>query len=468
MSKESFADLFQKGDVPLARARRVNVGDKVTGIVGHVGKDSVLVDLDEKQQGYFDTGELLQQEVKAGDRIEGFVVSTDGGQIKLAKKFGKEASVDHLRVAMEGGVPVEGKVTGINKGGAEVDLGGVRAFCPASQLDDHRVDDLSTFIGRSLAFLVTKVESRDVVLSRRQLLKRDADAAREQTLAELVVGAVKKGRVSQLREFGAFVDLGGVEGLVPLRELSHERVKVEDAVQLGDVVEVQIKAIERKRTERGEKLEVTLSLKSLAPDPWSGIEAIAAPGKVVAGQVTRVTDFGAFVRLAPGVEGLLHVSETGAKTRPGIGQNLTLRVVAVDPAAKRIGLALASDGAQVGGTDQGAARPVVGAIVQAAVEKVEPWGVAVQIAGAKGRAGRAGIANAETGTRQGADLRKEFPVGKVVTAKVIEASERRVRLSIKAALDDAERADFDTYREGMKGATMGTFGDLLKKKLGAR
>ena len=282
MSKESFADLFARGDVPIAaRTRRLNVGDKVQGVVGHVSAESVLVDIDQKQQGYFDAGDLLSQDVKVGDAIEGFVVSTDGDQIKLARKFGKEASVDHLRVAMESGVPVEGKVTNINKGGAEVDLGGVRAFCPASQLDDHRVDDLTVFVGRSMNFLVTKVDARDVVLSRRQLLKREAEGAREKTLAELVIGSVRKGRVTQIRDFGAFVDLGGVEGLIPLRELSHERVKAEDAVQIGDVVEVQIKGVERKaaspnRRDSGEKLEVTLSLKSLAPDPWSGIVSIAA------------------------------------------------------------------------------------------------------------------------------------------------------------------------------------------------
>jgi small subunit ribosomal protein S1 len=473
MSKESFADLFARGDVPIAaRTRRLNVGDKVQGVVGHVSAESVLVDIDQKQQGYFDAGDLLSQDVKVGDAIEGFVVSTDGDQIKLARKFGKEASVDHLRVAMESGVPVEGKVTNINKGGAEVDLGGVRAFCPASQLDDHRVDDLTVFVGRSMNFLVTKVDARDVVLSRRQLLKREAEGAREKTLAELVIGSVRKGRVTQIRDFGAFVDLGGVEGLIPLRELSHERVKAEDAVQIGDVVEVQIKGVERKaaspnRRDSGEKLEVTLSLKSLAPDPWSGIEAIAAPGKVVAGQVTRMADFGAFIRLAAGVEGLLHVSELGKeKSGLGIGQSLLLRVVSVDPVAKRIGLALASDGAQVGGLDQGATRPVVGAIVKATIEKVEPWGLAVQIVGAKGRAGRAGIANAETNTRQGADLRKEFPPGKEVTAKVTESTDRRVRLSIKAAHDDAERADFDTYRSEVAGKSgMGTLADLLKRKM---
>lgn len=474
MSKESFADLFAKGDVPLARSRRVNVGDKIRGVVGHVSATTVLVELDQKQQGYFDAGELLSLEVKVGDTIEGFVVSNEDGQIKLAKKFGKEASVDHLRIAMEGGVPVEGKVTGINKGGAEVDLGGVRAFCPASHVEDHRVDDLTIFIGRTLSFLVTKIDSKDVVLSRRNLLRRDADAAREQTLADLVVGSVRRGRVTQIRDFGVFVDLGGVEGLIPMRELSHERgVRAEDTVQSGDVVEVMIKNLERKAVDpkhankhggRTEKLEVTLSLKSLAPDPWTGIETIAAPGKVVAGQVTKITDFGAFVRLAAGVEGLLHISETG-KEKPGVGQSLLLRVTSVDPVAKRIGLALASDGAQVGGVDQGAARPVVGAIVKATVEKVEPWGVAVQIVGAKGRHGRAGIPNVETGTRQGADLRKEFPAGKELSCKVIESTERRVRLSIKAALDDAERADFDTYRvEAAARAGMGTFGDLLKGK----
>ncbi|AKF08326.1 S1 RNA-binding domain-containing protein [Sandaracinus amylolyticus] len=473
---ESFADLFARGDVPVAKQRRLSVGEEVEGVVGHVGPDSVFVDLDDKQQGYFESIDLKdargEMTVKVGDRVKAWVVGLDGGQIKLGKRFGRDvASTDRFRAAFEQGAPVEGKVTGVNKGGAEVDLGGIRGFCPFSQLDNQYVQDPSTFIGRSLSFVITKLDDRDVVLSRRQLLEREAKDARERVLATLAIGSTVKGRVSQLREFGAFVDLGGIEGLIPMRELSHDRVKPEDVVQLGDVVEVQVKNVEKKTTDKGEKVEITLSLKALAADPWSAIEAVAPVGKVVAGQVSRLAEFGAFVRIASGVEGLLHVSELGARVRRPeeavqIGQSLLVRVLSVDVARKRIALAPASEGAAVGAEDRGGAGVIVGSVVKAIVEKVENYGVVCQLAGTKGRAGRAVIPNAETGTRLGADLRKEFPVGREVTAKVIEASDNRTRISIKAAVEDAERADFDSFRAKGGGSGMGTLGDLLKKKLG--
>lgn len=476
---QSFKDMFSRGEISVAKQRRVSIGEEVEGIVGHVGKDSVLIDLDDKQQAYFERPDLADASgnvlVKAGDRIRGFVVETDG-QIRLAKRFGKgEASVDHLAVALEQGTPVEGKIVAVNKGGVEVELAGVRAFCPASQLDDRFVQDTSQFVGRTLAFLVTKVDGpRNVVVSRRTLLERESKQAREQTLASLTVGETKRGRVTQLRDFGAFVDVGGIEGLIPLRELSHERVKPEDVVSIGDVVEVQIKSIDKKTDAKGhEKIEITLSLKALATDPWSAIDAVAPVGRVVAGQVTRLTEFGAFVRLGPGVEGLLHVSELGAKVRHAqdalqIGQSILARVLSVDPIKRRIALAPAAEGATVGSEDRGPS-VVLNRVVQAKVESVENFGIVVQIEGTNGRAGRATIPNAETNTRPGADLRREFPIGAVVTAKVTDVGDggrRGPRLSIKQAHDDAERADFDTYKAGTRDqARMGTLGDVLKKKL---
>lgn len=468
---DSFKDFFDRGEIVVARQQRVSMGHEVEGIVGHISPDSVLVDLDDKQQAYFDLVDLKDANgrvlVAVGDRIKGYVVSTDGGEIKLGKRFGKgEVSVDHLVMAKEQGTPIEGKVTGVNKGGVEVELAGVRAFCPASQLDDHFVDDTSRFIGQTLAFLVTRVEGKNVVVSRRALLGREAKETRVATLAAIQVGDVKKGRVTQIREFGVFVDLGGIDGLIPLRELSYERVRAEDVVSLGDVVEVQVKAIDQK----GEKTEITLSLKALGGDPWTDIETLAPIGRVIAGQVSRLAEFGAFVRIASGVEGLLHISELGARVRQPsdvlkIGEPILVRVVSVDPVKKRVGLAPASEGAAPGTSDRGVSL-VVGSIVQATVEKVEHYGVVVQIVGSKGRAGRATVPNAETATREGSDLRREFPPGKVIVAKVIETSERRTRLSIKAAKDDVERADFDTYRaESASQSTMGTFGDLLKGKL---
>ena len=474
---DSFKDMFTRGDIVVAKHRQVSVGEEVDGVVGHIGRDAVLVDLDGQQQAYFELPELCDASgkplVKAGDRVRGFVVSTDG-TIRLAKRFGKgEASIDHLVVAQERGTPIEGKITAVNKGGVEVELAGVRAFCPASQLDDRFVSDTSSFIGRTLAFLVTKVEARNVVVSRRALLEREAKTSRQETLATLAIGDIKRGRVTQLRDFGAFVDIGGIEGLVPLRELSHERVKAEDIVSVGDVVEVQIKSIDTKTTDKGDKVEITLSLKALAADPWSAIEAVAPIGRVVAGQVTRLADFGAFVRIASGVEGLLHISELGARVKHAsealeIGQSILARIVSVDLVKRRIGLAPAADGATAGSEDRGPAI-VVGRVVSAKVEKVENFGLIVQIDGATGRAGRAVIPNAETGTRPGSDLRREFAQGASVTAKIIDAGEpggrRGARLSIRAALDDAERGDFDTYKASTRDqARMGTLGDMLRKK----
>lgn len=467
---ESFADLFARGDVPIAKARRLSVGDEIEGVVGHVGPDSVFVDIGNNQQGYFESIELRDEHgettVKVGDTVKAWVVDLEGGQIKLGKRFGRDvASTERFRVAYEQGVAIEGKVTGVNKGGAEVDLGGIRGFCPFSQLDDRYTQDPSQFIGRSLTFLVTKLDERDVVLSRRALLERESRDSRERVLGALAIGSVVKGRVSQVRDFGAFVDLGGIDGLVPARELSHDRVRPEDVVSIGDVVEVQIKSIDKK----GDKTEITLSLKALATDPWTAIEAVAPIGRVVAGQVSRLADFGAFVRIGAGVEGLLHVSELGARVRHPkdaleIGQSILVRVLSVDLERKRVALAPASEGATVGAEDR-VSGVVVGALVKAVVEKVENYGVVVQIAGTGGRAGRAVIPSAETGTKPGTDLRREFPIGREVTAKIIEASDRRTRLSIRAAADDAERADFDTFRSTQGGAGMGTLGDLLKRKL---
>lgn len=473
---ESFKDLFSRGEIPVSRSRRVSVGDEVEGVVGHVGKDEVFVDLDEKQQAYFDVIDLRgpdgQLSVKDGDRLKGYVISVEGDQIRLGRRLGRELqSTDHLRAAFEGSVPVEGKVSGANKGGVEVDLGGVRGFCPFSQLDSQRVEDGKDWIGRTESFLITKIEDRDVVVSRRALLDRESRAAREELLSTLKVGTIVQGRVSGIRDFGVFVDLGGIEGLIPSRELSHDRVRPEDVVQLGNVVEAEVRSIEEKTfPNKPPKTEISLSLRSLASDPWEGIETLAPVGRVVAGQVSRLAEFGAFIRIAPGVEGLMHISELGARVRHPeevlqVGQSMLARVVSVDTVRKRLGLAPASEGAAAGAQDS-AGSVVLGAVVPCLVEKVEGWGLVVQIEGISGRAGRGGIPNAETNTRQGADLRREFPVGTRVNAKVIEAIERRVRLSIRAAFEDAERAEFDGYkhRSAEKGR-MGTFGDLLKAKL---
>lgn len=476
----SFKDLFEAGGkAGVPRATHVRIGDTVTGVVSHIGPTSVFVELDGKQQAYFDLVEVADAEGKSklalGTEVKGVVVSVEraSGQIRLAQRFTKEAGVDQLRIAKEQGVPVEGKVVGVNKGGVAVEIGGVRCFCPVSQLDLRFVQDASVYLNQTLDFVVTEIRGdKDVVLSRKSILERAARETMASATTKLAVGSRHTGRVSQLRDFGAFVEIEGVEGLIPMRELSHDRgAKPADVVALGDVVEVEVLESGIEKDKKGnDRIRLTLSLKRLATDPWEAVDTLVPVGRVLAGTVVRTADFGAFVKLATGIDGLLPTQEISGKAKNAadvvsVGQNVMVVARSVDKTKKRISLVLAEDGVAAGAAVEQRTVPV-GAIVQAKVEKVETFGVFVQVVGTKGRSGRGLIPNNELGAAHGVDVRKTFPEGHVVTAKVIEGGDR-MRLSIKRALDDAERADFDTFREAQKSSgSMGTFGDLLKKKLG--
>lgn len=479
--KESFADLFEREAQDVPRRRNVQVGDRVEGTVVQIGADSTFVELDAKRQAFLHTQELLGPDgrptVSVGDTLEATVVELDpsSGEIRLGRSMGRPQDAGAVHEAHERGLAVEGKVTGVNKGGLEVDLGGVRAFCPISQADRGFVQDPGELVGRTFRFLITEIREggRGVVVSRRRVLEREAMEAADRAVSRLSVGTTVTGAVTQVRDFGAFVDLGGVEGLVPARELTHDRgARPTDVVKAGEVVEVQVQRIEREEPERPGRsgVRITLSLKALAADPWDSLDTIAPVGRVVSGTVTRMKDFGAFVRIAEGVEGLLHVSQLpGKPDHPSKvlseGQSITVVVESTDAARKRISLAPAPDDLPVGAAAP-SSRVSIGAIVTATVDRHEPYGVFVQLAGTKGRAGRGLVPNAELGIPRGADKRKALPLGTEVTAKVLETGEGRLRLSIRAAVEDSERADFAGWRdqEATQGS-LGTLGDLLKKKL---
>jgi small subunit ribosomal protein S1 len=402
------------------------------------------------------------------------VVELDAsGVARLGRSAGRPAGLQALINAHESSVPVEGKVTGVNKGGLEVDVGGSHAFCPMSQIERGFVADPSSYIGKTLTFLVTEVRDggKRVVVSRRAVMEQEAKQKAAQTLQALQVGATVRGSVTAIRDFGAFVDLGGVEGLIPSSELSHERgKKAADLLAPGDLVEVQVRDVkEGPANKRGEPTtKITLSLKALAADPWLDAERHAPVGKVLRGTVTRLMDFGAFVQLVPGIEGLLHVSELGGKVshpsavlKPGEQINVVVR--SLDKATKKISLAQAAEGLSLGAEAQ-APSFVVGAIVQGVVDRVEQYGVFLQIDGTRGRVGRGLIPNAELGVPRGADTRKQFPAGTRLTAKVLETGEGKLRLSVKAIAEDEERADFDGYKASASQNKLGTLGDLLRKR----
>jgi len=484
--KSDFAAMFEaesRGQ-STQKARGLSLGESVRGQVVQLGRDSVFVEildratLGKRPQAAINVQDLRdaagELTVKTGDVIEAIVVELGDDGIRLGRSMGRPAGIQELETAFAAGVAVEGKVTGVNKGGLEVDVAGARGFCPISQADRGFVADPNALIGRSMLFLVTELKDggKRIVLSRRAVLEKEAQQNAAQTLAQLAPGTSVRGTVTSVREFGAFVDIGGLEGLIPNAELSHDRgQKAEDVVSPGDAVEVQVRDVKiGVLDKRGRPTtKITLSLKALSSDPWASVALVAPVGKVLRGTVTRLMEFGAFVRLGAGVEGLLHISELGGKvTHPSavlkVGEQLNVVVQSVDSASKKISLAPAPDGLEVGTSATGPTL-MVGSIVSGVVDRIETYGVFLQTDGTRGRVGRGLIPNAELGTPRGSDTRKLFPVGSKLTAKVLETGDGKLRLSVRAVKDDEERADFDGFRANSAvSARFGTFGDLLKKK----
>jgi len=349
---DDFAAMFAEAERAAPHGRpRPRPGDTVKGVITSIGKDAVFVDLGGKSEGVLDRDQVVDDDgelrVAVGDTIEARVAGERGGSLMLRVRLGRgpEARAE-LVTAMQTGIPVEGKVTGEIKGGLEVDVAGVRGFCPASQVDNRYTADLAPFVGQRLQFRVTQYERGNLVVSRRALLEEEAAKLAAATRARLEVGAVMRGKVVGFKPFGAFVDLGGLEGMLHVSELGYGRVETpEEVLALGQEVEVAVLKIE----DDGKRTRIALSLKALQADPWHQATANLAVGARLNGTVTRLQSFGAFVEVAPGVEGLVHVSELGAGRRinhpkevVSPGQTVEVTILAIDPDKRRLGLSMAA------------------------------------------------------------------------------------------------------------------------------
>ena len=441
-------------------------GQVVKGRVIQITAEHVFVDVGGKGEAWIERAELSDDEgrlrVTVGDEVEATVVST-GDEVRLSHKLRQGAQArEALGVAAQSGMPVEGKVAAVIKGGFEVTVAGVRAFCPGSQMDLRRSAAPEDYVGRVLEFRVTKYaeNGRNIVISRRQILEEEGARAAEETRKKLVPDAVLPGVVSALADFGAFVDLGGVQGLVPMSELSHARVvRAADRLRVGEPVIVKVLRVD------AEKGKVTLSLKALEGDPWTGVAGQLRERQVVRGRAARATDFGVFVELLPGIDGLLHVSEiprhrqAAMRESVAAGAEIAVMIVAIDPSKRRVALALAPDDATVG--EEMASTVAVGAVLTGTVDRVEPFGVFVRLG--PGQTGL--VPNAELGSARGADLRKAFPAGSEMKVLVlgIEEGGRRIRLSREKAITHEEQAETQAYlKDTRKG---GGFGMTLGEKL---
>ena len=465
---EDFAALFAASIQP----RRFERGQSVEGTIVAIGPEVAFVDVGGKGEAAIDVAELRDAEggleVAVGDRIQAMVVST-AGELRISRKLAQGAASERqLEDAFRAGFPVEGKVEKAVKGGYEVRIGRQRAFCPVSQMDTLRAEP-AVHEGHVYEFRIIEYKEggRNLIVSRRALLEEAQRAGAAEVRRAAVAGAVMTGRVTSLREFGAFVDLGaGVQGLLHVSEMGWSRVSdAAEVVKPGDPITVKVLRVE----DDGQK--IALGLKQLTADPWSKVHETYAIGDVRPGRITRLAEFGAFVELEPGVEALAHASTFPPTGHAGgwaasvvRGTTGTFEILSIDPEKRRIGVALVSEGTAVRG--RAAAQPAIvpGARLTGKVERHEKFGVFVFLG--PGRTGL--IPSEETGVAKEADVARAFPVGADVAVEVLEvdASGRRIRLSAKAVVAAQERQELHEYTERAGAAPEG-FGSLADKLRGA-
>lgn len=334
--------------------KEVEKGTILKGRVIQVGQDEVMVDVGGKSEGIIPLRELAVQEIKSpsevvavGDEIDVMVLRwDDDGTILVSKRrVDQEAALDVLEEAANEGKTVTGKVLKTIKGGLLVDVG-VTGFLPASQVEDGFVRDMEKYVGQELSceileFNRQKRRGSQVVLSRSRLIAKEKEARKQEFWDKISEGQIRKGVIKRITDYGAFIDLGGFEGLLHVSEIDHARVaRPEDVLTEGEEIEVFVLGVDRE-TER-----VSLSRKKVLPSPWQKIAETVNVGDILTGTVVRLAQFGAFVELAPGIDGLVHISQLAdrrvAKTEDvvQVGQEVKVKVISMDAEAKRIGLSI--------------------------------------------------------------------------------------------------------------------------------
>jgi len=452
---------------------RLAPGQKIKTTVISVSGDLVYVDMGGKSEGVIGLSEFAREDgtsgVHEGDQVEAFFLAVQNGVKRLTTRIRGYSTLDvaGIRDAYHANLPVTGKVKAAVKGGYEVTVGGARCFCPFSQMDLKVSRESEQYVGQTFSFKVVEFENdgRNIVLSRRALLEEERRAQAERLKETLSVGMELNGTVRSIQGFGAFVDLGGVDGLIPASEIGWDRAeRPADVLSVGQEVTLKIIGLD------WEKNRLTLSLKALKTDPWTGVSERYAVETRVKGVIVRLAPFGAFVNLEPGIDGLIHISNLGAgrhinhpKEVAEVGQWVEPIVLAVDEANKKISLTLEQPKEEV-------ALPEVGDVVEGTVERVMPYGIFLKLESGAGGL----IPNSEMGTPKGTNHSRMFPVGTRMQVIVIgsDKQSRKVSLSRNAVNEKAAQDEFKQYRTQQKGddqasssSAFGSFGELLQEHL---
>ena len=472
MEEGSFADLLEESlQEP---QERLALGDRVSGVVVKIGKETVFVDLGGKSEGFAEVEEFRDQEgnltVKVGDTIELRVASLRHG-IHLSqtiKARGAEA-VAALRDAFENRIPVEGRVAAVRKGGFDIEISSLRAFCPISQIDLGFCEKPEEHVGARYPFRIMemKEKGKNIVVSRRALLQEEQEKRIQELMGKLQPDQEWEGKITKLTPYGAFVDLGGVEGLMHVSEISRARIgHPSEVLESGQLVRVKILKIEPDREGRP---RISLSMKVFEPEPWeSGFPF--QEGDVVPGKVTRVMDFGAFVEVSPGIEGLVHLSEISYERIPHpnkilkSGDEVNVRVLKIDEENRRISLSIKDAAIQRRIGEDREVRLEVGQLLRGIVEDHKPYGLFIRLPelGMKTR-GLLPLEELAEGDRS--DPRRRLPLGKEVPVEILAIDEKgRLRLSQRTLQEREDREKFAGFlQEKEKRGSLGTLGDIFKK-----
>jgi small subunit ribosomal protein S1 len=469
----SFAELFESYDSKTGH--ELSQGDMVDGEIISIGSTSVYIDTGTKSDGVVSKVELVDENgdflFKVGDRIKLYVVSLSESEIILSKALSGAGKATMLNEASQSGTPVEGKVTGVIKGGFSVDIMGQRAFCPVSQMDVKYVEDQEAYIGQTHRFRITRYEEsgRNIVVSRRDLLNEEIRERQKAYFAKVKEGDTVQGTVTRLMSYGAFVELvDGVEGMVHISELSWSRIeKPEEVVRPGDVVNVQILKIEGSTQGPSEPgtLKISLSMKQTSSNPWDRVDTDFKTGDQVSGRVVRLAAFGAFVEIVPGVDGLVHISEmshTRRVLKPDdvvqVGEQVQVVIKSIDMDSRRISLSIKD---ALGDPWTGAlAKYPVNSPVEGRLEKREKFGLFINLE--PGVTGLMPLSNIKNAAKP-SDYDTLKP-GDMVQLMIQEVDEDKRRITLTSP-DQKESDNWKAFAGSKTTGSLGTMESLFKEAM---
>ena len=469
----TFAELFEQSSQ--APSSRFSPGDRVTGTVVKISQDTVFIDLGGKSEGTADVEEFRGDDgnltLREGDRVELRVASLKGG-VRLSKaiKARGAAALEVLQEAYRNQIPVEGRVSGVNKGGLDVEISGFRAFCPVSQIELRFCEKPDEHVGARYQFRILELKERgkNIIVSRRVLLQEEQEKQLQETLANLKPDLELEGKVTRVADFGAFVDIGGIDGMVHVSEISRARVeKPSEVLQAGQVVRVKILRMEPGKNGLP---RIALSMKALEPDAWDrGLSF--QEGEVIPGRVARLADFGAFVEVAPGIDGLVYKTEISYEkvSHPSrflsVGDPVNVRVLKIDEANRRISLSIKEAAVSHGaGEGEEEARLEVGQVLKGIVEDQKPYGLFVRLP-QLGMKVRGLLPLEEILESDRAEVKRKLPPGNEIQVEIISIEgDNRIRLSQRSIQDKKDRGDYEKFTQKIdKPGSLGTLGELFGK-----